>query len=62
MNGGKDDAHTLALLGGPSLGLVIDHYGYSVMFASSGVLVVLGAISYAIWDGVVRGGASRQPE
>ena len=46
-----------ALLGGVSLGFLIDHYGYSAMFSTAGVFVVVGVISYAIWDGVVRGRA-----
>jgi len=41
------------LLGGPSLGFIIDHAGYSTMFAIAGGLVVMGALSYAIWDGAV---------
>jgi predicted MFS family arabinose efflux permease len=38
------------LLGGPSLGFIIDHAGYSTMFATAGSLLVMGALSFAIWD------------
>jgi MFS family permease len=38
------------LLGGPSLGFIIDHSGYSAMFATAGGLVMMGGISFAIWD------------
>jgi MFS family permease len=41
------------LLGGPSFGFIIDHAGYSTMFATAGGLVVMGALSYAIWDRAV---------
>ena len=38
------------LLGGPTLGFVIDHAGYSAMFATAGGLLVLGALCFALWD------------
>jgi predicted MFS family arabinose efflux permease len=38
------------LLGGPSLGYLIDHAGYPTMFATAGGLVVFGAVVFAIWD------------
>jgi predicted MFS family arabinose efflux permease len=38
------------LLGGPSLGFIIDHSGYSAMFATAGGLIMMGTISFAIWD------------
>jgi predicted MFS family arabinose efflux permease len=38
------------LLGGPSLGFIIDHAGYSTMFATAGCLVMMGALSFALWD------------
>ena len=41
------------LLGGPSLGFIIDHAGYSAMFATAGGLLVMGTLSYAIWDWAV---------
>jgi MFS family permease len=41
------------LLGGPSLGFVIDHAGYSTMFATTGGLLLMGALSFAIWDWAV---------
>ena len=44
-----------ALLGGLSLGFLIDGYGYSAMFVSAGGCVVLGTIVYVIWDAVAHG-------
>lgn len=38
------------LLGGPSLGYIIDHAGYSAMFATAGGLIMMGTFSFAIWD------------
>jgi MFS family permease len=38
------------LLGGPSLGYVIDHAGYPPMFATAGGLLVAGALCFALWD------------
>jgi MFS family permease len=38
------------LLGGPLLGLVIQGHGYGAMFATTAVLVVAGAVSFATWD------------
>jgi predicted MFS family arabinose efflux permease len=38
------------LVGGPSLGFVIETFGYSAMFASAGGLVAFGALVFALWD------------
>ena len=38
------------LLGGPSLGYLIDRAGYPAMFATAGGLVAVGAVVFAIWD------------
>ncbi len=38
------------LVGGPSLGFVIETFGYSAMFASAGGLVAFGAVVFALWD------------
>ena len=38
------------LVGGPSLGMVIETFGYSAMFASAGGLVAFGALAFALWD------------
>ena len=38
------------LLGGPSLGFLVDHLGYSSMFATAGGLVALGALGFVLWD------------
>jgi len=38
------------LLGGPSLGYLIDHSGYPSMFAAAGGLLVVGGLGFAVWD------------
>ena len=38
------------LLGGPGLGFVIEHFGYSVMYGATAAIVVLGSIVFAVWD------------
>jgi MFS family permease len=43
------DAGTL--VGSPVLGWVIIHLGYSAMFATAAVLMVVASVAYAVWDG-----------
>ncbi|MCZ6783382.1 MAG: MFS transporter [Proteobacteria bacterium] len=38
------------LLGGPSLGFVIERAGYPAMYAVAAVLVFLGTVVFAVWD------------
>jgi MFS family permease len=38
------------LVGGPTLGLVVQRFGYSVMFVAAGALPAVGALVFAIWD------------
>jgi MFS family permease len=38
------------LLGGPGVGVVIERFGYGVMYEMTAVIVVLGAVSFAVWD------------
>jgi predicted MFS family arabinose efflux permease len=38
------------LLGGPGLGFVIEHFGFSVMYETTAAIVVLGSIIFAVWD------------
>ncbi len=47
------------LLGGPLLGLVLDHWGYGVAYASVAAAVVSGAAIFVLWD---RRGARRPPD
>jgi MFS family permease len=39
-----------ALLGGPGLGLVIERFGYPVMYQGTAGIVVVGALVFALWD------------
>jgi len=38
------------LIGGPVLGVVVQRFGYSVMFVAAGALPAAGALVFAIWD------------
>ena len=38
------------LLGGPGLGVVIERFGYPVMYEMTAAIAVLGAVSFAAWD------------
>ena len=38
------------LVGGPTLGFVIDARGHAAMFATAGVAIVIGLLSFAFWD------------
>jgi predicted MFS family arabinose efflux permease len=38
------------LVGAPAVGFLIDGSGYLVAFAVAGVVLVVGAVAYAIWD------------
>ena len=40
-----------ALIGSPALGWVILHFGYTAMFATAGVLMLVAAAGLAVWDG-----------
>ena len=38
------------LVGGPLLGAVIGGFGYAVMYASGGVLTLLGTAAFLLWE------------
>jgi MFS family permease len=43
------DAGTL--VGSPVLGWVILHFGYTAMFTTAAIVVIVSSIAYAAWDG-----------
>jgi MFS family permease len=46
------------LLGGPSLGWVIETWGYRAMFGASALVLVLGSLVFARWDRTEAGAAT----
>jgi MFS family permease len=40
-----------ALVGSPTLGWVILHFGYGAMFTTAAVVVIVASVAYAAWDG-----------
>ena len=49
------------LVGGPTVGTVIEHAGYPTAFATVGVTVAVGTVGFFVWDGA-KGNVARGPE
>ncbi len=49
------------LVGGPTVGTVIEHAGYPTAFATVGVTVAVGTVGFFVWDGA-KGNVARSPE
>ncbi len=49
------------LVGGPTVGTVIEHAGYPTVFATVGVTVAVGTVGFFVWDRA-NGNAARDPE